>query len=117
MLGPLQSKTTCECGLSLKTDKGTTLTQAGKKNLKWKIGSGFVERTHPYASEIFKWKVGDQDAQIGETLDLKKRETGRGFSEEEYQINLEHCLLSTTSCRKSILFQYLKDAMNLKPRG
>ena len=31
MLGPLQSKT-CECGLSLKTDKGTTLTQAEKKN-------------------------------------------------------------------------------------
>ena len=88
-LGPLQSKTTCECGLSLKTGKGTTLTQAEKINFEWKIGSGFVERTHPYASEVFKWKVGDQDAQIGEMLDLKKRETGWGFSKDEYQINLE----------------------------
>ena len=84
--GPLQSKTICECGLSFKTDKGTTLTQAGKKNLRVEDREWIVERTHPYGSEIFKWKVDDRDAQIGEVLDLKKRETGWGFSKEEYQI-------------------------------
>ena len=58
-------RTMCESGLgiSCKTGAAKMLRQAEKNNLKWKIGNGFVERLHPYASEEFKWRIRDKEPQ------------------------------------------------------